>query len=157
MENCSGAGLGSWRLNKSLFLFCSFQPRAFQPRLPRSALAVLKAAWQNEQFQVPKVSGALLLLRARQFPSLRTAIHLDAHDCSQMSQNPLVPTYVLRGHSSAIHALEFFASNIFLASGDTDGWLVIWRLSFKRPVAVWKAHEGGVMQIKHWTSQRLIT
>ncbi|KEF54194.1 uncharacterized protein A1O9_09989 [Exophiala aquamarina CBS 119918] len=74
-----------------------------------------------------------------------------------MSQDPLVPTFVLRGHSSAIHALEFFASNTFLASGDTDGWLVIWRLSSKRPVAVWKAHEGGVMQIKQWTGQRLIT
>lgn len=74
-----------------------------------------------------------------------------------MSEGPPTPTYVLRGHSSAIHALEFFASNTYLASGDTDGWLVVWKLSSKRPVAVWKAHEGGLMQIKQWTGQTLIT
>ncbi|KAK5060192.1 hypothetical protein LTR84_010077 [Exophiala bonariae] len=74
-----------------------------------------------------------------------------------MSESPPAPTYVLRGHSSAVHALEFFGSNTYLASGDTDGWLVIWKLSSKRPVAVWKAHEGGLMQIKQWTGERLIT
>ncbi|KAJ9604431.1 Astra associated protein 1 Asa1 [Cladophialophora chaetospira] len=74
-----------------------------------------------------------------------------------MEQGPAVPAYVLRGHEVPIHALAFYAGNTFLISGDSDGWLVIWSLSSKRPVAVWKGHEAGVLQIKDWTNHRLVS
>ncbi|EXJ84570.1 hypothetical protein A1O3_05239 [Capronia epimyces CBS 606.96] len=74
-----------------------------------------------------------------------------------MEQGPAVPTYILRGHQSAIHALHFYHGNTFLASGDGDGWIVIWSLATKRPVAVWKGHDAGIMAFHHWTSERLVS
>lgn len=73
-----------------------------------------------------------------------------------MEQRPAVPTYVLRGHDAPIHALHYFCRNAYLASGDSQGWLVIWSLATKRPMAVWKGHEGAVMAIRHWTNDRLV-
>ncbi|KAL5002023.1 WD40-repeat-containing domain protein [Aspergillus recurvatus] len=61
---------------------------------------------------------------------------------------PATPTYILRGHSAPIHALQIFNQNLRLVSGDADGWIVVWDLIFKRPVAVWKAHEGAVLEVK---------
>ncbi|KAL4967805.1 WD40 repeat domain-containing protein [Aspergillus stella-maris] len=61
---------------------------------------------------------------------------------------PATPTYILRGHNAAIHALQIFNGNLRLVSGDADGWIVVWDLIFKRPVAVWKAHEGAVLEVK---------
>ncbi|KIV93791.1 hypothetical protein PV10_04979 [Exophiala mesophila] len=74
-----------------------------------------------------------------------------------MESKPPLPKYILRGHTSTIHALEFFASNELLVSGDGDGWVIVWNVSSKRPVAVWHAHKGGVMQIKPWADDRLVT
>ncbi|KAL4949211.1 WD40-repeat-containing domain protein [Aspergillus filifer] len=67
---------------------------------------------------------------------------------SQPLLPPATPTYILRGHSAAIHALQIFNGNLRLVSGDADGWIVIWDLIFKRPVAVWKAHQGAVLEVK---------
>ena len=67
------------------------------------------------------------------------------------------PAFILRGHVSTVQALHFFASNIFLASADSDGWLVIWSLASKRAVATWKAHESGILGIKDWGQERLVT
>ncbi|KAJ5893650.1 hypothetical protein N7495_005341 [Penicillium taxi] len=61
---------------------------------------------------------------------------------------PATPTYVLRGHSTPIHALHIFSQNLRLISGDADGWIVIWDLVTKRPVTVWKAHRGAVLEVK---------
>ncbi|KAK4935848.1 Astra associated protein 1 Asa1 [Elasticomyces elasticus] len=74
-----------------------------------------------------------------------------------MEQGPAVPTYVLRGHDAPIHALQFYCRNKYLASGDSEGWLVIWSLATKRPTAVWKAHEGALMAIRPWGHHRLVT
>lgn len=70
---------------------------------------------------------------------------------------PPTPAYIFRGHEAAIHALHFFHANHFFASGDVNGWIVIWRLTTKRPVAVWKAHDAAVSGIKDWRGDRLIT
>ena len=67
------------------------------------------------------------------------------------------PAYIFRGHNAAIHSLHFFRENNFFASGDSEGWLVIWRMTTRRAAAVWKAHEGGVSGIKDWQGDRLIT
>lgn len=67
---------------------------------------------------------------------------------STQSRPPATPIYILRGHAAAIHALQIFNQNLRLVSGDADGWIVVWDLIFKRPVAVWKAHEGAVLEVK---------
>ncbi|KAL2831882.1 WD40-repeat-containing domain protein [Aspergillus pseudoustus] len=64
---------------------------------------------------------------------------------------PATPTYILRGHATPIHALQIFNKNLRLVSGDADGWIVVWDLIFKRSVAVWKAHEGAVLEVKGFT------
>ncbi|PWY95894.1 WD repeat protein [Aspergillus sclerotioniger CBS 115572] len=66
----------------------------------------------------------------------------------QVRQPPATPTYILRGHAAAIHALQIFHQNLRLVSGDADGWIVVWDLVFKRPLAVWKAHDGAVLEVK---------
>ena len=71
--------------------------------------------------------------------------------------SPALPAYILRGHASTLHALHFFGSNAYLASADSDGWLVIWSLATKRALAVWKAHSAGVLGVKDWGIERLIT
>lgn len=67
---------------------------------------------------------------------------------SSTQSNPPTPIYILRGHAAPIHALQIFNQNLRLVSGDADGWIVVWDLIFKRPVAVWKAHEGAVLEVK---------
>lgn len=76
---------------------------------------------------------------------------------TSVSHSPPIPSYIFRGHQAAIHALHFYHANHFLASGDSDGWIIIWRLTTRRPAAAWKAHDGNVMGIKDWGSTRLIT
>src|SRR4051794_9519063 len=76
---------------------------------------------------------------------------------STSTHGPPIPAYIFRGHNAAIHALHFFGDNSFFASGDSDGWIVIWRLTTRRPAAAWRAHEGGVSGIKDWEGTRLIS
>ena len=63
---------------------------------------------------------------------------------------PATPSYVLRGHSAVIHTLRFICDNEVLISGDSDGWLVLWGLSTKRPMGVWRAHQGGLVGVDVW-------
>jgi WD40 repeat protein len=74
-----------------------------------------------------------------------------------MALPPAQPAYILRGHGSQIHATAFIRSNLRLLTGDADGWIVVWSLATKRPVAVWKAHEGSLLGIKAWGSEKVIT
>jgi WD40 repeat protein len=74
-----------------------------------------------------------------------------------MSLPPAQPAYILRGHSTQIHSTEFMRSNSRLVTGDADGWIVVWGLAIKRPVAVWKAHEGTILGARAWGDGRLIT
>ncbi|KAJ5312336.1 hypothetical protein PENANT_c011G04469 [Penicillium antarcticum] len=67
---------------------------------------------------------------------------------SIQTQSPATPIYILRGHGAPIHALHIFNQNLRLASGDANGWIVIWDLVTKRPVTVWKAHAGAVLEVK---------
>ncbi|KAJ5670535.1 uncharacterized protein N7477_005898 [Penicillium maclennaniae] len=65
-----------------------------------------------------------------------------------IQQSVAAPVYILRGHKAPIHALHVFSQNLRLVSGDAEGWVVIWDLVTKRPVTVWKAHEGAVLELK---------
>ncbi|MCJ1351204.1 MAG: ASTRA complex subunit [Icmadophila ericetorum] len=70
---------------------------------------------------------------------------------------PAQPVYVLRGHSSTIHALHFMRKNTRLLTGDSDGWVVSWSTVYKRPVAVWRAHQDGHLGIGSWGNEVIIT
>ncbi|KAM5433452.1 Astra associated protein 1 Asa1 [Microsporum ferrugineum] len=60
---------------------------------------------------------------------------------------PATPVYVLRGHTSPIHTLNFYCRNSRLISGDADGWVVVWDITSKRAIATWKAHEGSILNV----------
>jgi WD40 repeat protein len=74
-----------------------------------------------------------------------------------MSLPPAQPGYILRGHAAQIHSVTFIRANSRLVTGDADGWIVIWSLATKRPVSVWKAHEGAILGLAAWGHDRLIT
>ncbi|KAH3665428.1 hypothetical protein OGAPHI_003612 [Ogataea philodendri] len=77
----------------------------------------------------------------------------------------------LRGHTAAISAVEvFYVPSMFTASlatgndqlfeptlisSDESGWIIWWDITIKRPLAVWKAHEGNILTVKQvgldWT------
>lgn len=69
------------------------------------------------------------------------------HDTS----SPPQPKYILRGHSSQVHNLCFLRQNTRLLTGDADGWVVLWNVITKRPVAVWRAHTKGILGLGPWT------
>lgn len=70
---------------------------------------------------------------------------------------PAQPAFILRGHSAQIHALHFTHANTRLLTADAEGWIVSWNLAFKRPVAVWKAHDNAILSVGSWSSDRVIT
>ncbi|CZR63399.1 related to ASTRA-associated protein 1 [Phialocephala subalpina] len=74
-----------------------------------------------------------------------------------MALPPAQPAYILRGHGSQISTTAFIRANTRLLTGDSDGWIVVWSLAIKRPVTVWKAHEGSILGINAWGSEKLIT
>ena len=63
---------------------------------------------------------------------------------------PLQPTYVLRGHAAAVHAVTFVSGNTRLATGDAEGWVVVWDVVTKRADAVWRAHREPVLGLAAW-------
>ncbi|OJJ50846.1 hypothetical protein ASPZODRAFT_275215 [Penicilliopsis zonata CBS 506.65] len=71
----------------------------------------------------------------------------------QQAPGPATPTYILRGHAAPIHALHIFCQNLRLVSGDAEGWIIVWDMVTKRPVAAWKAHEGAVLEVKGVSSE----
>ncbi|KAF2103572.1 WD40 repeat-like protein [Rhizodiscina lignyota] len=76
---------------------------------------------------------------------------------SQRTLPPAQPQYILRGHASQIHAVAFLRRHSRLLTGDADGWVVVWNLATRRPVAVWRAHDGPILKLMEWTSNRIIT
>lgn len=44
-----------------------------------------------------------------------------------------------------------------MLTGDAEGWIVLWSLTIKRPVAVWRAHEGSILGASAWGSDKIIT
>lgn len=77
--------------------------------------------------------------------------------CSRAVNPPAQPAFILRGHSAQLHAVHFTPRNRRLLTGDADGWVISWNLSFKRPVAVWKAHAKTLLGLGSWAEDRVIT
>ncbi|KAI1474315.1 WD40 repeat-like protein [Daldinia eschscholtzii] len=75
-----------------------------------------------------------------------------------MSQHqPAQPKSVLRGHRTQVHVTTFVRRNQRLASGDADGFVVLWDLTIIRPRAVWRAHTNAILGISDWGDDRIIT
>lgn len=60
----------------------------------------------------------------------------------------------LRGHKAPISCITRYDND--LVSADRDGWIILWSLRTKRPIAVWKAHEGHILTLKK-TSMGLLS
>ncbi|CAI6273589.1 unnamed protein product [Periconia digitata] len=82
-----------------------------------------------------------------------------ALDTEQQSsaRGPAQPSFVFRGHTAQIHSAHIVCRNTCLVTGDADGWVVLWKLETKRALAVWKAHDGAILETSMWGSDRFIT
>ena len=69
------------------------------------------------------------------------------------------PEFVLRGHSHAVTALRFLDrdSAKLLASGDVGGYVQLWNLATRRPVATWAAAPLGVLEVHAHDDGKLLT
>ncbi|TRX88856.1 hypothetical protein FHL15_010199 [Xylaria flabelliformis] len=75
-----------------------------------------------------------------------------------MSQQEVVqPKSILRGHSTQVHVTTFIRRNERLASGDADGFVVLWDLTIMRPRGVWRAHTGAILGISGWGDDKVVT
>ncbi|KAK6442543.1 Astra associated protein 1 Asa1 [Oleoguttula sp. CCFEE 5521] len=72
---------------------------------------------------------------------------------------PAQPKYVLRGHTAQVHAVRFLRCNSRLLTGDADGWVILWDVPIKRPVAVWRAHAQTILGVGVWgeVEEKVIT
>ena len=70
---------------------------------------------------------------------------------------PARPIYILRGHTAQIHATAFVRDNERLATGDADGYVVLWDLTTRRPRAVWRPHKNAILGIASWGADKIIT
>lgn len=55
-------------------------------------------------------------------------------------------TLSLRAHKAPISCITTFENNI--VSSDRDGYVIVWNVSIKRPLAVWKAHSGQIISMQ---------
>ncbi|KAK1251194.1 hypothetical protein MKX07_005749 [Trichoderma sp. CBMAI-0711] len=74
-----------------------------------------------------------------------------------MAESIPSPKAILRGHKAQIHAATFVRHNERLATGDAEGWVVLWDLTIMRPRAVWRAHENAILGIRGWGRDSIIT
>ncbi|KAL6871269.1 WD40-repeat-containing domain protein [Trichoderma novae-zelandiae] len=74
-----------------------------------------------------------------------------------MAESTPSPKAILRGHKAQIHAATFVRQNERLATGDAEGWVVLWDLTIMRPRAVWRAHENAILGIRGWGRDNIIT
>ncbi|PTB79099.1 WD40 repeat-like protein [Trichoderma longibrachiatum ATCC 18648] len=74
-----------------------------------------------------------------------------------MAESTPSPKAILRGHKAQIHAATFVRHNERLATGDAEGWVVLWDLTIMRPRAVWRAHENAILGIRGWGRENIIT
>ena len=75
------------------------------------------------------------------------------HDTSSYLVNTLgaVLVYSLRGHSKEITDIAISSDNSLLASASEDGDVRIWGVKKGHPVAILRAHEGGVTMVS-WST-----
>lgn len=64
---------------------------------------------------------------------------------------------ILRAHKAAVASVAFSDEQPELASGDADGWVIWWSVESRRPLAVWRAHEGALLAVIWLPQCRLLT
>jgi ASTRA-associated protein 1 len=69
----------------------------------------------------------------------------------------LQPTYILRGHGSAVNTVRFWRHNSRILTGDSEGYIILWNNIWRRPVAVWRAHKGSILNIDTWNDDKIIS
>lgn len=74
-----------------------------------------------------------------------------------MAETAPSPKNILRGHKDAVHAATFLRQNERLATGDADGYVVLWDLVIMRPRVVWRAHENAILGIRGWGDDKVVT
>lgn len=74
-----------------------------------------------------------------------------------MAEPVPTPKIVLRGHKAQVHVAVFLRNNERLATGDADGYVILWDLTIMRPRAVWRAHESAILGIRGWGCDRIVT
>ncbi|KAI9031630.1 WD40-repeat-containing domain protein [Phycomyces nitens] len=67
--------------------------------------------------------------------------------------NPPTPQYIFRGHQTTINTLCYFDNDQYIASGDADGFVIVWKMKTRRPVLQWKAHEESCLCLKVYKDQ----
>ena len=86
-----------------------------------------------------------------------------------MAAPPAQPTAILRGHHGQVNAAAFvrlqegplpgppsMTADTRLATGDSDGYVVLWDLTIVRPRAVWRAHENSILGLAGWDADSQI-
>lgn len=105
--------------------------------------------------QLRKEEGGELRTVELNFPSFPSFPRNDHHH-SRMAPTP-TPHFILRHHSAQINALTFSPSNHLLYSGDADGIVAVTDTKSRRALAVWKAHEDGVLGVEEWPGVGFLT
>ncbi|CAK7226284.1 Astra associated protein 1 Asa1 [Sporothrix bragantina] len=82
------------------------------------------------------------------------------------ARSPAQPTAILRGHRAQVHSAVFMrldqtatsgatmTADTRLATGDSDGYVVLWDLAIVRPRAVWRAHTNSILGMAAWDDDR---
>ncbi|MFP6685915.1 MAG: WD40 repeat domain-containing protein, partial [Polyangiaceae bacterium] len=60
-------------------------------------------------------------------------------------------TRVLRGHTDQVTALAFAPNSTQLFTGDWHGTVIVWEIRTGAIVKTFRAHEGAVMALAHWS------
>lgn len=54
--------------------------------------------------------------------------------------------FSLRAHKAALTCIACHENHV--VSSDRDGWIIVWNLSSRRPMALWRAHDGHILTLK---------
>ncbi|ODV77652.1 uncharacterized protein CANTADRAFT_37400, partial [Suhomyces tanzawaensis NRRL Y-17324] len=69
-----------------------------------------------------------------------------------------VQSFSLRSHGAAVSAMDSnTSSGATFISADSDGWVIWWNISIKRPILKWKAHQSKIISVKLLGHERVIT
>lgn len=74
-------------------------------------------------------------------------------DKSLEYQNQPVATASLRGHPYPVTCIDVSEDNLSVISGDEGGWVVLWDLTSKRPIGVFRAHEKALIKVQLISSE----
>lgn len=68
-------------------------------------------------------------------------------DEAKKFQLPPAATASLRGHAFAVTSIDISRQSL-LASADEGGWVIIWSLATRRPLAVFKPHDKSIIKVQ---------